>query len=77
MLKDYSGLPKVPASIDNLELDPLEVKLGLLELAEGLSFLHGHARIVHRNLCPESIVVTQKVHLTRGALGAYPKENKT
>lgn len=39
-----------------------QIKLGILEVAEGLSFLHGHARIVHRNLSPESIFITQKVH---------------
>ncbi|ELR20417.1 protein kinase domain containing protein [Acanthamoeba castellanii str. Neff] len=60
VLRDFSGLPKVPSALENFELDPLEAKLGLLELAEGLAFLHGHARIVHRNVCPESIFLTQK-----------------
>jgi hypothetical protein len=49
-----------------------QAKLGLLELAEGLAFLHGHARIVHRNICPESIFLTQKVTATFPLVDVYP-----
>ena len=30
-----------------------------LQVAEGLGFLHGQARMLHRNICPESIVINE------------------
>ena len=35
------------------ELGQLEIKHGLLQLAETLSFLHNNARLIHRALSPE------------------------
>jgi len=66
----------VPQKLEKLEMDPfmvrapiclseanhvcLQIKLGLLDVAEGLSFLHNTAQVVHRNLTPECIVITQQ-----------------
>ena len=68
--------PPVPQKLEKLEMDPfmvsepiclskanhfcLQIKLGLLDVAEGLSFLHNTAQVVHRNLTPECIVITQQ-----------------
>lgn len=35
------------------ELGPLEVKHGLMQLAEALSFIHRNARLIHRGISPE------------------------
>ena len=35
------------------------LEYGLLQVAEGLGFLHGQARMLHRNICPESIVINE------------------
>ena len=35
-----------------------EVRLGLLDLIQALSFLHSEARIVHFSLCPENVYIT-------------------
>ena len=44
-----------------LEIDELEIQKGLLQLAQGLEFLHESAGLVHGNLTPEAIYVNVKV----------------
>ncbi|KAL0351252.1 UNVERIFIED_CONTAM: hypothetical protein Scaly_1513900 [Sesamum calycinum] len=36
----------------------LEVKHGLLQIAETLDFLHNNARLIHRAIAPESVLIT-------------------
>ena len=50
----------VPSQILNYKLEPLEIKYGLLQVAEGLSFLHNSGRLLHRNLCLETIIVNSQ-----------------
>lgn len=35
------------------ELGQLEIKHGLLQLAESLGFLHNNARLIHRAISPQ------------------------
>ena len=42
------------------ELDALEIQKGLLQVAQGLEFLHESAGLVHGNLTPEAIFVNAK-----------------
>lgn len=44
-----------------LEIDELEIQKGLLQVAQGLEFLHESASLVHGNLNPEAIYVNIKV----------------
>lgn len=44
-----------------LEIDELEIQKGLLQIAQGLEFLHESASLVHGNLNPEAIYVNVKV----------------
>ena len=44
-----------------LEIDELEIQKGLLQIAQGLEFLHESATLVHGNLTPEAIYVNVKV----------------
>lgn len=39
------------------DLHEIETKYGLLQVMEGLQFLHADMKMIHRNICPESIVV--------------------
>uniref|UniRef100_A0A914R723 Protein kinase domain-containing protein n=1 Tax=Panagrolaimus davidi TaxID=227884 RepID=A0A914R723_9BILA len=39
-------------------MDKLEMKLGVLQIIDGLSYLHNSAKILHGNLTPTSIFVT-------------------
>ncbi|KAL8782721.1 MAG: hypothetical protein Q9213_005145 [Squamulea squamosa] len=43
-----------------LEIDELEIQKGLLQVAQGLEFLHESAGLVHANLTPDSIYVNAK-----------------
>ncbi|XP_033331768.1 SCY1-like protein bma isoform X2 [Megalopta genalis] len=38
----------------------IEIKYGLLQIAEALLFLHGICKILHRNVCPASIIITKR-----------------
>ena len=44
-----------------LEIDELEIQKGLLQVSQGLEFLHESAGLVHGNLTPEAIYVNVKV----------------
>lgn len=44
-----------------LEIDELEIQKGLLQVAQGLEFLHESAGLVHGNLTPDSIYINAKV----------------
>ncbi|CAJ0576069.1 unnamed protein product, partial [Mesorhabditis spiculigera] len=62
--KEYMAFAAEPiyANLENLipdeGIDKLEMKLGVLQLIDGLSYLHNSAKILHGNLCPQSIYVT-------------------
>ncbi|MCJ1273558.1 hypothetical protein MMC21_001351 [Puttea exsequens] len=61
-----------------LEIDELEIQKGLLQVAQGLEFLHESAGLVHGNLTPEAIYVNVKSDWKIAGLGfAGPPENST
>ena len=51
-------------SLDNLmkcgSLTDVEIKYGVLQLLDGISFLHNELKKCHRNLCPDSVVVNSQ-----------------
>ncbi|VDN00875.1 unnamed protein product [Thelazia callipaeda] len=49
-----------PISLINFELLDIEVRYGFFRIAEALSFLHIDARMMHRNISPESIIINDK-----------------
>ncbi|XP_060832867.1 SCY1-like protein 2 isoform X1 [Bombus pascuorum] len=42
------------------ELLDIEIKYGLLQITEALLFLHGTCKVLHRNVCPASIIITKR-----------------
>ncbi|XP_076230224.1 SCY1-like protein bma isoform X2 [Nomia melanderi] len=42
------------------ELLDFEIKYGLLQITEALLFLHGTGKVLHRNVCPASIIITKR-----------------
>ncbi|RVW82902.1 SCY1-like protein 2 [Vitis vinifera] len=44
--------------LQDLEMGLLEVKHGLLQVSETLEFLHNNARLIHRAISPETVVIT-------------------
>ncbi|XP_072124302.1 SCY1-like protein 2 [Mobula birostris] len=56
----YEHLPSpVPAEIKEHKLYDVEIKYGLLQVCEGLSFLHSSVKMIHGNLTPENIILNR------------------
>lgn len=49
-----------PTNLTDYKLFDIEIKYGLLQLSEGLAFLHNDVRLLHKNICPESIIINQQ-----------------
>uniref|UniRef100_A0A2R5LB14 Protein kinase domain-containing protein n=1 Tax=Ornithodoros turicata TaxID=34597 RepID=A0A2R5LB14_9ACAR len=49
-----------PSKLKDYQLYDIEIKYGLLQVSEGLIFLHSDVKRLHRNLCPESIVINKR-----------------
>lgn len=50
----------LPESLRGFTMFDVEIKYGLLQISEGLSFLHNSAKMLHRNICPESIIINEQ-----------------
>nr|XP_061809405.1 SCY1-like protein 2 isoform X2 [Nerophis lumbriciformis] len=60
VLGHWDNLPSpVPNDIKEYKLYDVETKYGLLQISEGLSFLHSGVKMVHGNLCPENIILNK------------------
>ncbi|XP_011696936.1 PREDICTED: SCY1-like protein 2 [Wasmannia auropunctata] len=46
--------------VKEYELLELEVKYGILQITEALLFLHTNCKLLHRNVCPTSIIITKR-----------------
>lgn len=57
-LGNVENIANVPKDLRGMEMGLLEVKHGLLQIAESLDFLHNHARLIHRAISPENIFIT-------------------
>lgn len=65
----FASLANVLGSHENLsggakfladfQLYEVEIKHGLLQVLEGLGFLHNDAKMMHRNICPTSIILAK------------------
>lgn len=42
---------------ESCQLDEVQIKAGLLQLCDGLQFLHNDAKMLHRNLCLDNVFV--------------------
>ncbi|CAG9787952.1 unnamed protein product [Diatraea saccharalis] len=61
ILGNTENMPQpIPSHLNNYKLYELEIKYGLMQVAEGLAFLHNDVKLLHHNLCPESIIVNQQ-----------------
>ena len=55
----------------------IEYKYGLLQLTEALLFLHYNCKIIHRNVCPSSVIVNKKGTWKLAGLEFSEKCNET
>ncbi|GMI90745.1 hypothetical protein like AT1G71410 [Hibiscus trionum] len=63
------NVAKVPNDLKGIEMSLLEVKHGLLQIAESLDFLHNNARLIHRALSPENVLITSSGAWKLGGFG--------
>ncbi|WVF70713.1 hypothetical protein IAT40_005506 [Kwoniella sp. CBS 6097] len=54
------GRPPAGERSHEIDLDEVEIQKGTLQLARGLGFLHGQAKMVHLNLGPEAVLINSK-----------------
>ncbi|XP_036373875.1 SCY1-like protein 2 isoform X1 [Megalops cyprinoides] len=60
VLGQWENLPSpVPTEIKEYKLYDVETKYGLLQISEGLAFLHSGVKMVHGNLCLENIIINK------------------
>ncbi|KHG01693.1 SCY1-like protein 2 [Gossypium arboreum] len=59
-----------------IEMGLVEVKHGLLQVAECLNFLHNNARIVHRAILPENVLMTSSGAWKFGGFGFATSTDK-
>ncbi|XP_049872710.1 SCY1-like protein 2 [Pectinophora gossypiella] len=61
ILGNTDNMPQpIPKILVNYKLFDVEIKYGLMQIAEGLAFLHQDVKLLHHNICPESIIVNQQ-----------------
>lgn len=68
-LGKFDNVNKVPKDLKGLEMGQLEIKHGLLQLAESLGFLHNNARLIHRAISPETVFITSTGAWKLGGFG--------
>ncbi|KAK4881620.1 hypothetical protein RN001_004939 [Aquatica leii] len=59
ILGETFNMPQ-PANLSDYKFYDIEIKYGLLQIGEGLTFLHNDVKLLHRNICPESIIINQQ-----------------
>ncbi|XP_010477557.1 PREDICTED: SCY1-like protein 2 isoform X2 [Camelina sativa] len=57
-LGNVENVDNVPKDLKSMEMSLLEVKHGLLQMAETLNFLHNNAHLIHRAVSPENVFIT-------------------
>ncbi|OEL18249.1 SCY1-like protein 2 [Dichanthelium oligosanthes] len=60
-LGSLDNVGKVPKELKGMEMGLLEIKHGLLQVAETLDFLHNNAHLAHRAISPEVITILQLI----------------
>ncbi|XP_015008013.2 SCY1-like protein 2 isoform X1 [Macaca mulatta] len=60
VLGNWENLPSpISPDIKDYKLYDVETKYGLLQVSEGLSFLHSSVKMVHGNITPENIILNK------------------
>lgn len=68
-LGNVDNIAKVPKELKGMEMGLLEVKHGLLQVSESLDFLHNNASLIHRAICPETVLITSNGAWKLGGFG--------
>ncbi|KAK8691840.1 hypothetical protein V6N13_075335 [Hibiscus sabdariffa] len=68
-LGNVENIANVPKDLKGMEIGLLEVKHGLLQIAETLDFLHNNARLIHCAISPENVLITSHGAWKLGGFG--------
>ncbi|KAG6388921.1 hypothetical protein SASPL_150357 [Salvia splendens] len=68
-LGNVENIAFVPKDLKGMEMGILEIKHGLLQIAETLDFLHSNACLIHRAISPETILITSNGAWKLGGFG--------
>ncbi|KAM5550119.1 SCY1-like protein 2 [Rosa sericea] len=66
---NVENMVKLPKELKGMEMGLLEVKHGLLQIAESLDFLHNNAHLIHRAISPENVFITSSGAWKLGGFG--------
>jgi SCY1-like protein 2 len=47
----------IPKEFEDFKLYDAEIRYGIIQLCDGLTFLHNEVKLLHRNISPESIII--------------------
>ncbi|UJR28491.1 hypothetical protein I4U23_009729 [Adineta vaga] len=57
-LGSYDNMAQpIPKEFEDYKLFDVEMRYGIVQLCEGLAFLHNEVKLFHRNISPESIII--------------------
>lgn len=54
---NYNNLNPIPKSLANFKLHDIEIKYGLMQIIDGMTFLNYDVKLLHKNITPDSIIV--------------------
>ncbi|XP_054733391.1 SCY1-like protein 2 isoform X1 [Anastrepha obliqua] len=72
-----TAIPQRPAHAKEYNFLDIEFKYGFLQLVEALSYLHYSGHVIHRNVCPSSILVTKRGTWKLAGLEFIERMNET
>ena len=67
LLGRWDYLERCPAALQGFKFDEVELKKGMLQVVQGLRFLHRDARLIHGTLSVDSIYVSKRVPIRHPA----------
>ncbi|KYR01027.1 SCY1 family protein kinase [Tieghemostelium lacteum] len=67
--RDSGSLTEQGYKLKDFTFEELEVKSGIFQILEGLNFLNSTAKLLHRNLSPESIFISRSLKWKLAGLG--------
>ncbi|KAE9592685.1 hypothetical protein Lal_00029209 [Lupinus albus] len=76
-LGNLDNVANVPKELRGMQMGLLEVKHGLLQIAESLDFLHNHAHLIHRAISPENVFITLSGAWKLGGFGFATSASQT
>ncbi|CAK8690323.1 unnamed protein product [Clavelina lepadiformis] len=55
----HGNIANPTKELQGYELNEVELKYGILQVSEGLAFLHTSVKMTHGNICPESVIINK------------------